>query len=128
MRLRANFRDLDTKLIPEDKIKLLHGIITSANRSFLEYGLREFNIPGRTKIYKSFGWSYNSYYDQTTTQSEDRERIQIRHVTSILEHSNFLEWVEAYCSEYRLGSLLSLVSQLELDTFNIRVMRTTGNN
>ena len=53
MRLAINISHLQ---IPEERqIAVLHNIIGNADRYFLQDGLRKYDIPGRTKIYKLFG-------------------------------------------------------------------------
>ena len=46
-----------------------------------------------------------------------------RCVNNILEHSNIVEWVEKYCSEYTLGSFLRIADQakINLNGLNIRI-------
>ena len=118
MRLRANFRGIVERLTVTQERHLLNTLINNSNRYYLEEHLRTFNIPGRTKIYKAFGWSYGLYADR-----EDRSDNQIRHVESILQHSDIVDWVEKYCSEYTLGSFLSIANQCKIDLngFNIRI-------
>ena len=118
MRLRANFRGIVERLSGEQERHLLHSLINNSNRYYLEEHLRTFNIPGRTKIYKSFGWSFGLY-----DNSDDRHEIQQRCVNNILEHSNIVDWVEKYCSEYTLGSFLRIADQakINLNGLNIRI-------
>ena len=113
MKLRANFRYVTDELPHDVQVKLLWGIINWANRGFLESYLRQFNIPNRTRIYKSFGWSYN--YNQQEDPQERRTARQLEYVDDILQNSQLVDWVENYCYEYRLGSFLNLAQQCEIN-------------
>ena len=121
MKLRANFRDLN--LHNEQQHALLYGLIQNGHRSYLEEGLRTCNIPGRTRIYKAFGWSYSFNTDQES-RDEKKER-QMHHVRTILDNSDILWWVDSYCSQYTLRNFLDIVARvnINLDGFNIRVDR-----
>jgi hypothetical protein len=120
MRLRANFRGITDRLSDPDKVNLLHSLISNSNRYYLEEHLRSLDIPGRTRIYKSFGWSYN-YSDRE--EQVDRNLNQRRHVSTILAHSDILAWIEKYCNEYTLGSFLrqAETADINLNGFNIRL-------
>lgn len=117
MRLRANFRGIAERLTHEDEVNLLCRLINGGHRHYLETQLREMNIPGRTKIYKSFGWSYG-LYDQST---EDRVNNQMRSTEEILRHSSIIDWVEQYCREYTLGSFLDIATSADIDLNGINV-------
>ena len=122
MRLRANFRGIADRLSNEQEVKLLHSLINNSNRYYLEENLRTFNIPGRTKIYKAFGWSYN-YEQPSLNSSEERNDRQLGYVRDILQHSNIVDWVETYCRDYTLGNFLNNVSHtnINLNGMDIRI-------
>ena len=117
MRLRANFRGIAERLSYDQKRTLLHSLINNSNRYYLEEHLRRLNIPGRTRIYKAFGWSWGNQ------DTRDRHEIQGRHVDNILQNSDVVYWIEQYCSEYTLGSFLDIATRTKLDLngFNIRI-------
>ncbi len=131
MRLKINISHLT---LPEERqVDVLHNIIGNADRYFLQEGLREHNIPGRTRIYKLFGWSYSTIYSSTPDQWEteratrvDRQREAIR---EILRHSDFRDWVKKYMLLYNLDNALTMFSRAEvdLDGFDIRVEREVEN-
>ena len=125
MRLGINIRHLD---LPVDRqVDALHRIITNADRYFLQSNLRQMEIPGRTRIYNIFGWSYD--YTQTSTDREEamalRETRQSEAVRAILEHSDFRDWAKKYMLAYNINSFLSVFqsAEIDLDGFNIKVER-----
>ena len=110
---------------PEKQVELLRRIIHSTERYFLEGMLRKLNVPGRTRIYKTFGWSfaYNHGTDWNE-QQEDRGRRETLAAEEILRHTDFLVWAEAYMEQYTIRNWLRVFeeSKINLDGFNIRVI------
>ena len=128
MRLAINISHLQ---IPEERqIAVLHNIIGNADRYFLQDGLRKYDIPGRTKIYKLFGWSYNYMNtDAWEMERETRHTRQVEAIREILRHSDFRDWVKNYMLYYNLNNALNMFAQAEVDLtgFDIRVERETAN-
>jgi hypothetical protein len=125
MRLGINIRHLD---LPVDRqVAALHKIILNADRYFLQSNLRQMEIPGRTRIYNIFGWSYD--YTQTRTDRDEamamREAGQSDAVRTILEHSDFRDWAKKYMLSYNINNFLSVFqsANIDLDGFNIKVER-----
>ena len=127
MRLRASFRDLRIPTRQEEE-KLLHHLIVNAHRYFLEEHLRSMEIPGRTKIHKSFGWGLGRWVDgeYVETDSEAREGNRIEGIRTILENSNLLDWIEAYTRDYTLRNFLDIVDRCGIDLagMSIRIERS----
>ena len=127
MRLRANFRDLriPTRLQEE---ALLHQLITSAHRYFLEERLKTLEIPGRTKIHKSFGWGIGRWVDGSyvETDTDERQFARAEGIRTILDNSNLLDWIEAYTRDYTLTNFLDVVNScgIDLDGMAIRIERS----
>ena len=126
MRLRANFRDLR---IPsrESEEKLLPHIITGAHRYFLESQLKALDIPGRTKIHKSFGWGMGRWENGNYVEVDQdaRQNARLEGIRTILSHSEIVDWIEAYSKDYTLSNLLDIVGRcdINLDGMHIRIER-----
>tara|TARA_B100000131_G_C17893779_1_gene523474 strand:- start:38 stop:421 length:384 start_codon:yes stop_codon:yes gene_type:complete len=109
---------------PEKQVELLRRIIHSTERYFLEGMLRKLNVPGRTRIYKTFGWSFNynhTDWEESRNERDNRERLAVE---EILRHTDFLVWAEAYMKNYTIQNWLRVFeeSNINLDGFKIHVV------
>ena len=124
MKLRANFNQM--QLDNDQSADLLHRLIANGQRNYLESGLRRLEIPGRTKIYKAFGWSWNYYNNGMPNVDEtEKDGLKADCIRAILSNSHILDWVQQYCKEYTLNNFLNVaaMANIDLDGLNIRIER-----
>tara|TARA_Y100000034_G_C6817935_1_gene368129 strand:- start:247 stop:615 length:369 start_codon:yes stop_codon:yes gene_type:complete len=88
---------------------LVRLLIDNAERGWFGQHLRTFDIPGRTKMHKDFG--YWGYGQARSTDQDERNNIRNNHVNVILAYSTVEQWVNAFLSSYRIGDFSSLFTQ-----------------
>ncbi|MBC8437170.1 hypothetical protein H8D85_02485 [bacterium] len=91
------------RLADPQKESLLKNMIRYGERGWLQKGLVDSNVVGRTNIYKDFGWAY---------LGEDRARLEpIRdtHVRNILGQTSLEFWVDLYLSWYTVPNFKEIL-------------------
>ena len=93
----------------DKKEVILHSILEASDMGFINWQLRERNIPGRTNIYKSFQsywyWNRNSPERAGTVvfgMTAEQKAARTQGVKTILDNSELDQWINAYLGDTTL--------------------------
>lgn len=98
-----------------EQIFILHNMIMQMGRGWLRTKLKEFNIPKRTAIYKSYSWyQYPEGYWSWSDEQREQHTINLIntryvHVAKILQHSKWSDWISAFVEWADFGSIKNLI-------------------
>jgi|SaaInlV_150m_DNA_3_1039698.scaffolds.fasta_scaffold00373_13 hypothetical protein len=103
MEFEIVLNEIEQRLDVEQKESLLRDLISYADRGWLEMSLRDFDVIGRTKIYKDFGWHNMAHQMRGAEQRKDA------HLTSLLGNVSIGGWISRYLLQYPLKQFLPLL-------------------
>ena len=93
------------RLNEEEQIQALYAMITVTKRDFLANVLRKYNVPFRTRLHKTFAWSYHGRYQQNNNDQ------QVEALREMLRTVPIKVWFENLLLEYPGKLVLGLLEE-----------------